>query len=85
MPGNSGSGGLDTHRFFHRTVEKSNSAAIGLYGTIEEMSRACLLLAIGCLSSQIAIETLGSVPLWKVIVGSRADELNRARKGPVFL
>jgi hypothetical protein len=44
-----------------------------------------LLLAIGCSSSQIAIERPVAVPLWKVIVGSRADELNRTRKGPVFL
>jgi hypothetical protein len=32
-----------------------------------------LLLAIGCPSSQIATATLAAVPLWKVIVGSRAD------------
>src|SRR5262249_7985076 len=25
------------------------------------------------------------VPLWKVMVGPRADELNRTRKGPVIL
>jgi hypothetical protein len=31
------------------------------------------LLALGCPSSQIATETLAAVPLWKVIVGSRAD------------
>ena len=43
-----------------------------------------LLSAIGCPSSQIAIETPSAVPLWKVMVGPRADELNRTRKGPVF-
>ena len=44
-----------------------------------------LLLATGCPSSQIAIEPPAVVPLWKVMVGPRADELNRTRKGPVFL
>lgn len=33
------------------------------------------LPVIGCPSSQIATETPAAVPLWKVIVGSRADEL----------
>ena len=44
-----------------------------------------LLLASGCPSSQIAIVMPAAVPLWKVIVGPRADKLNRTRKGPVFL
>jgi hypothetical protein len=33
------------------------------------------LAAAGCPSSQIAIVKLSAVPLWKVIVGPRADEL----------
>src|ERR1700694_5499858 len=33
------------------------------------------LAAAGCASSQIAIVKLSAVPLWKVIVGPRADEL----------
>ena len=43
------------------------------------------LAATGCPSSQIAIAKPTAVPLWKVIVGPRADELYRTRKGPVFL
>src|SRR6266851_1283135 len=43
------------------------------------------LAAPGCPSSQIAIAQPTAVPLWKVIVGPRADELYRTRKGPVFL
>src|SRR6266496_2795968 len=43
------------------------------------------LAATGCPSSQIAITQPTAVPLWKVIVGPRADELYRTRKGPVFL
>jgi TctA family transporter len=43
-----------------------------------------LLLTVGCPSSQIATVMLAAVPLWKVIVGPRADELYRTRKGPVF-
>jgi hypothetical protein len=35
----------------------------------------CLLSAIGCPSSQIAIDKLAAVPLWKVIVGPRAGKL----------
>jgi coenzyme PQQ precursor peptide PqqA len=42
------------------------------------------LAAGGCPSSQIAIVAPSAVPLWKVIVGPRADELHRTRKGPVF-
>src|SRR6266571_3360800 len=39
----------------------------------------------GCPSSQIAIAQPSAVPLWKVIVGPRADKLQtRTRKGPVF-
>jgi hypothetical protein len=44
-----------------------------------------LLPASGRQSSQIAIAETAVVPLWKVIVGPRADELSRTRKGPVFL
>jgi len=33
------------------------------------------LLAPGCTSSQIAIDKPAAVPLWKVIVGPRADKL----------
>jgi hypothetical protein len=43
-----------------------------------------LLPAIGCPSSQIAIDTSAAVPLWKVIVGSRADELGPDPKGSGF-
>ena len=43
-----------------------------------------LLAAADCPSSQIAIDKLSAVPLWKVIVGSRRLTANRARKGPVF-
>ena len=42
------------------------------------------LAAADCPSSQIAIDKLSAVPLWKVIVGSRRLTANRARKGPVF-
>src|SRR4029453_5994064 len=42
------------------------------------------LLAIGCPSSQIATETPAAVPLWKVIVGSRADELRPDPQGSGF-
>ena len=42
------------------------------------------LLAIGCPSSQIATETPAAVPLWKVIVGSRADELEPGPQGSGF-
>jgi hypothetical protein len=43
-----------------------------------------LLLAIGCPSSQIAIDKPAAVPLWKVIVGSRADELGPDPQGSGF-
>jgi hypothetical protein len=43
-----------------------------------------LLPAIGCPSSQIAIDTSAAVPLWKVIVGSRADELGPDPQGSGF-
>jgi hypothetical protein len=36
---------------------------------------SALLAAAGCLSSQIAIVEPPAVPLWKVIVGPRADKL----------
>ena len=42
------------------------------------------LAAADCPSSQIAIDKLSAVRLWKVIVGSRRLTANRARKGPVF-
>ena len=51
----------------------------------EIVSAYCDALATDdCLSSQIAIVAASAVPLWKVIVGPRAGELNRTRKGPVF-
>jgi hypothetical protein len=43
-----------------------------------------LLPTIDCQSSQMAIALPAVVPLWKVMVGSRADNYNRTRKGPVF-
>jgi hypothetical protein len=36
------------------------------------------------LFSQMAIVTLTTVPLWKVIAGPAPANYNRARKGPVF-
>jgi hypothetical protein len=42
------------------------------------------LLAFGCPSSQIAIEKLAVVPLWKVMAGPASANYNRTRKGPVF-
>jgi hypothetical protein len=43
-----------------------------------------LLPAIGCPSSQIATDKSAAVPLWKVIVGSRADELKPGPQGSGF-
>jgi hypothetical protein len=43
-----------------------------------------LLLANGCQSSQIAIAKPAVVPLWKVIVGPRADELIPDPQGSGF-
>jgi hypothetical protein len=43
------------------------------------------LAAAGCPSSQIAIVKLSAVPLWKVIVGPRADELQPDPQGSGFL
>jgi coenzyme PQQ precursor peptide PqqA len=42
------------------------------------------LAADGCPSSQIAIVTPSAVPLWKVIVGPRADELQPDSQGSGF-
>src|SRR6266480_207096 len=45
----------------------------------------CALLAAGgCPSSQIAIVAPSAVPLWKVIVGPRADELQPDPQGSGF-
>src|SRR5215510_8587484 len=42
------------------------------------------LPAIGCPSSQIATDKSAAVPLWKVIGGSRADELRPDPQGSGF-
>jgi hypothetical protein len=59
--------------------------AFGLSDSICGAYWATSLPANGCPSSQIAIAKPAVVPLWKVMVGPRADNCYRTRKGPVFL
>ena len=51
----------------------------------ENASAYCnALAAADCPSSQIAIDKLSAVPLWKVIVGPRADKLQPDPQGSGF-
>jgi hypothetical protein len=68
---------VDFYFQFTATLRRPHGwhVALGVVGVGELGILRVLLPASGCSFSQIAIVKLAAVPLWKVIVGPRADEL----------